>query len=184
MSDFVLGLDASTSTIGYCLSHVKSRNGQFIVAAGFIDLSKHHTIEDKMYRFNMALMCITCEDAPHVYLEEPVMGFRTGKTTQQTIVNLAKFNATLQYSLRFNGYQVTMVNANTARKRVFGRAGFRGVKPKDFVRQNLPRICPMVEDFRVHTKRNLLDKRNDDMYDAVVLALYGAELQFLKSNRQ
>ena len=58
----------------------------------------------------------------------------------------------------------------TARKKIFGKARIKGVKPKIYVRQQLE----LKFDLSKHLIKNRIgneDKRNEDSLDALVLAL-------------
>ena len=95
-----------------------------------------------------------------------------GRTSQQTIVKLAKFNAVLVYCLEFAyGEIVEGVNPMTARKHLFGKARKKGIPAKDFVKEEINNLYNLEEYIKL-TKTGLWDKRNLDGYDALVCALY------------
>ena len=95
-----------------------------------------------------------------------------GRTSQQTIIKLAKFNAVLVYCLEFAyGEIVDGVNPMTARKHLFGKARKQGVSAKDFVKEEINNLYNLEEYIKL-TKTGLWDKRNLDGYDALVCALY------------
>ena len=73
-----------------------------------------------------------------IYIEDSLSGFMRGRTSQQTIIKLAKFNAVLTYCLEFAyGEIIDGVNPMTARKHLFGKARVKGVSAKDFVMKDL-----------------------------------------------
>ena len=84
-----LGLDASTTTVGYAFV-----DGKEIVTMGFIPIQKEETIRDKV---ELTMKEITKVDpfneVEQIYIEDSLSGFMRGRTSQQTIVKLAKFNA-------------------------------------------------------------------------------------------
>ena len=107
-----------------------------------------------------------------IYLEDSISGFSRGRTSQQTIIKLAKFNAVLVYCLEFAyGEIVDGVNPMTARKHLFGKARKQGVTAKDFVKKEINCLYNLEEYVKL-TKTGLWDKRNMDAYDALVCALY------------
>ena len=163
-----LGLDASTTTVGYAFV-----DGKDIVTMGFIPIQKEKTIRDKV---QLTMDVITKVDpfdkVEQIYIEDSLSGFSRGRTSQQTIIKLAKFNAVLVYCLEFAyGEIVDGVNPMTARKHLFGKARKQGVSAKDFVKEEINRLYNLEEYIKL-TKTGLWDKRNLDGYDALVCALY------------
>jgi hypothetical protein len=166
----ILGLDASTSVCGWCFSD----NGE-IKDAGFIDISKFDSNKDKAFHIIGILNQNPLnESVDKVNLEAALSGFMGGKTSQQTIIKLARFNAVLEYILGEEWkIPVTLVNAMTARKKVFGKARQKGIKSKEFVKQELHRLITLPTKWDVTNKIGGWNAKNSDMYDAMVCALYG-----------
>jgi len=163
-----LGLDASTTTVGYAFV-----DGKDIVTMGFIPIQKEETIRDKV---ELTMREITAVDPfdkiDKIYIEDNLSGFSRGRTSQQTIIKLAKFNAVFVYCLEFAyGEIVDGVNPMTARKHLFGKARKKGVSAKDFVKEEINNLYNL-EEYTKLTKTGLWDKRNLDGYDALVCALY------------
>ena len=163
-----LGLDASTTTVGYAFV-----DGKEIVTMGFIPIQKEDTIRDKV---RLTMDTITELDpfdkVEQIYIEDSLSGFMRGRTSQQTIIKLAKFNAVLVYCLEFAyGEIVEGINPMTARKHLFGKARVKGVSAKDFVKKEINCLYNLEEYVKL-TKTGLWDKRNMDAYDALVCALY------------
>ena len=163
-----LGLDASTTTVGYAFV-----DGKEIVTMGFIPIQKEETIRDKV---EFTMKEITKVDpfnqVEQIYIEDSLSGFMRGRTSQQTIIKLAKFNAVLTYCLEFAyGEIIDGVNPMTARKHLFGKARVKGVSAKDFVKKEINCLYNLEEYVKL-TKTGLWDKRNMDAYDALVCALY------------
>jgi len=163
-----LGLDASTTTVGYAFV-----DGKDIVTMGFIPIQKEKTIRDKV---QLTMDTITELDPfdkiEQIYIEDSLSGFMRGRTSQQTIIKLAKFNAVLVYCLEFAyGEIVEGINPMTARKNLFGKSRVKGVSAKDFVKKEINRLYSLDEYVKL-TPTGLWDKRNMDGYDALVCALY------------
>tara|TARA_A100001391_G_scaffold106466_1_gene71363 strand:- start:2324 stop:2827 length:504 start_codon:yes stop_codon:yes gene_type:complete len=163
-----LGLDASTTTVGYAFV-----DGKKVIKMGFIPIEKEKTIRDKV---QLTMDEITKLDpfdkVEQIYIEDNLSGFMRGRTSQQTIVKLAKFNAVLVYCLEFAyGEIVEGVNPMTARKHLFGKARKKGIPAKDFVKEEINNLYNLEEYIKL-TKTGLWDKRNLDGYDALVCALY------------
>ena len=163
-----LGLDASTTTVGYAFV-----DGKEVIDLGFIPIQKEKSIRDKV---QLTMDTITeldpFGDIEQIYIEDSLSGFMRGRTSQQTIIKLAKFNAVLTYCLEFAyGEIIEGVNPMTARKNLFGKARVKGVSAKDFVKKEINCLYNLEEYVKL-TKTGLWDKRNMDAYDALVCALY------------
>ena len=163
-----LGLDASTNTVGYAFV-----DGKEVIDLGFIPIQKEKSIRDKV---QLTMDTITDLDpfdqVEQIYIEDSLSGFMRGRTSQQTIIKLAKFNAVLTYCLEFAyGEIIEGVNPMTARKHLFGKARIKGVSAKDFVKKEINCLYNLEEYVKL-TKTGLWDKRNMDAYDALVCALY------------
>ena len=162
----ILGLDVSTTTIGYAFT--KDRK---ILDMGFIDIKKQNTIQEKAY-YAMDIL----EEKPHnidrIHVEDNLSGFAGGRTSQQVIIKLAKFNAILGFVLE-EEFQVPVQNINpmTARKKVFGKARVKGVKAKDYVKMKIEEMYD-TKTWCKTTSRGNWDKRNIDAYDGLVMSLY------------
>ena len=163
-----LGLDASTTTVGYAFVDDKT-----VIDMGFIPIDKEKTLRDKVEVTLDALnkLC-PFEDIDKIYIEDSLSGFLHGKTSQQTIIKLAKFNAVLVYCLEFGfGEVVEGVHPMTARKHLFGKAREQGKTAKEFVKEQINCLYNLEKYIKL-TKTGLWDKRNLDSYDALVCALY------------
>ena len=163
-----IGLDASTTTVGFAF--VDDKN---VIDIGFIPIDKQKTIRDKVQLTMDELTKLDpFDEVDKIYIEDNLSGFSRGRTSQQTIIKLAKFNAVLVYCLEFAyGEIVEGVNPMTARKHLFGKARVKGKTPKDFVKEEINCLYNLEEYVKL-TKTGLWDKRNMDAYDALVCALY------------
>ena len=164
-----LGLDISTATVGYTFIE-----GDKILDMGFIDIKKQTTHKEKaFFALKQLEDNIYISNIKRVYVEDNLSGFMSGRTSQQTIIKLAKFNAILCFLLedRFN-VEIKSINPMTARKQVFGKARIKGKKAKVFVKEQIERLYD-TDNWCKYTIRGNWDKRNIDMYDSLVMALYG-----------
>ena len=163
-----IGLDASTTTVGFAF--VDNKN---IVNIGFIPIDKQKTIRDKVQITMEELTKLDpFDEVDKIYIEDNLSGFSRGRTSQQTIIKLAKFNAVLTYCLEFAyGEIVEGVNPMTARKQLFGKARVKGKTAKEFVKEEINCLYNLEKYVKL-TKTGLWDKRNLDSYDALVCALY------------
>ena len=163
-----LGLDASTTTVGYAFV-----DGSEVIDMGFIPIQKEKSIRDKVkLTMDIVTNIDPFEHIDKINIEDSLSGFMRGRTSQQTIIKLAKFNAVLTYCLEFAyGEIINGVNPMTARKHLFGKARVKGVSAKDFVKKEINCLYNLEEYVKL-TKTGLWDKRNMDAYDALVCALY------------
>ena len=162
-----LGLAASTTCVGYAFTEDKK-----ILDMGFIDIKKEKTPKDKVQKVLEFLNNISyIDDVNDINIEDNLSGFMGGRTSQQTIIKLAKFNAILCFMLENFEYNVHSINPMTARKQVFGKARVKGKKAKQFVQEEIEKMYN-TSKWCKETKRGNWDKRNIDMYDGLVMSLY------------
>ena len=163
-----LGLDISTTCVGYAFTEDKK-----ILDMGFIDIKKFTTHKEKAF---YVLTCINessyIDNVEKVYVEDNLSGFAGGRTSQQVIVKLAKFNAILCFMLEeMFDFNVHSINPMTARKNVFGKARIKGIKAKEFVKGQVEKLYD-TKKWCKETTRGNWDKRNIDMYDGLVMSLF------------
>ena len=165
----ILGLDASCSCVGWCFAETGS-----VMDAGFLNISKLDTNKEKgnfVINFLSHHPCV--HDIKRINLEAALSGFGGGLTSQQTIITLSRWNAILEYMLNeWLPVPVILCNVNTMRKKVFGKARVKGIKPKDYVKQQIPLIVSNISKFEKLNRKGEWDAHNGDMYDAAVAALY------------
>lgn len=165
--DICLGLDISSTVVGYCYSFSSTE----ILKAGYIDIRKEISIKQKAH--NVAQILDKLDIEPSIIIvEDTLSGFGGGRTSQQTIVKLAKCNAVISYVIEaLYELDVEHVNVSSLRKAVFGKSREQGVDSKTFVREQLEKKIDLNE-FVVYNSRKNYDKRNYDMLDATVASLY------------
>lgn len=165
----ILGLDSSTSVTGWAFS----KDGK-VLSAGFIDTKKFSSTKEKTYYVISVLeKNELINQINHINLEAALSGFAGGFTSQQTIITLTRHNAVFEYILNEHfKKQINLLSVNTMRKQLFGKCRIKGVKSKDFVKQELESLIPDIVNFTVKNKKGNWDERNGDMYDAIVAGLY------------
>ena len=163
-----LGLDISTNCVGYAFTKDKE-----ILDMGFIDIKKFKTHREKAF-FILSKLDENkyIDEVEKIYVEDNLSGFAGGRTSQQTIVKLAKFNAILCFILE-DTFEVEVKNINpmTARKNVFGKARVKAIKAKEFVKMKIEEMYDTTKWCKETTRGNW-DKRNIDMYDGLVMSLF------------
>ena len=163
-----LGLDASTTCVGYAFTQDKR-----ILDMGFIDIKKEKTPKDKVQKvLDFLHQSSYIDNVDDINIEDNLSGFAGGRTSQQVIIKLAKFNAILCFMLEeMFEFNVNSVNPMTARKQVFGKARVKGKKAKEFVQEEIEKMYN-TNKWCKETTRGNWDKRNIDMYDGLVMSLY------------
>ena len=163
-----LGLDISTSCVGYAFTENKQ-----ILDMGFIDIKKFINHKEKAFFVLTEINKSSYIDkVEKIYVEDNLSGFAGGRTSQQVIVKLAKFNAVLCFVMEDTfDIEVKNVNPMTARKQVFGKARVKGVKAKDFVKRRIDELYDSTK-WCNSTSRGNWDKRNIDAYDGLVMSLF------------
>ena len=162
-----LGLDASTTCVGYAFTQDKK-----ILDMGFIDIKKETTPKDKVEKVLGKLNESSyINKVTDINIEDNLSGFAGGRTSQQVIIKLAKFNAILCFMLENFDFKVNNINPMTARKNVFGKARVKGKKAKQFVQEEIEKMYN-TKKWCKETTRGNWDKRNIDMYDGLVMSLF------------
>ena len=163
-----LGLDASTTCVGYAFTEDKK-----ILDMGFIDIKKEKTPKDKVQKvLGFLNESSYIDNVIDINIEDSLSGFAGGRTSQQVIIKLAKFNAILCFMLEeMFEFEVHNINPMTARKNVFGKARVKGIKAKDFVKEEIEKRFK-TKKWCKKTKTGLWDKRNIDAYDGLVMSLF------------
>ena len=159
-----LGLDLSTVTTGYAITEDKK-----IIDAGWFDISTSERYKEKA---QIIINGLQGKEFDRINVEENLSGFAFGKTSQQTLLKLAKNKAVICYILEEH-YHLPMIYANavTMRKQLFGVSRIKGIKPKDFVKEKIEAMYDMTP-WIVLNRNGVPDKKMEDVYDAIVVSCY------------
>tara|TARA_Y100000114_G_scaffold28391_1_gene24171 strand:+ start:1435 stop:1950 length:516 start_codon:yes stop_codon:yes gene_type:complete len=164
----ILGLDVSTSKIGYCILDYDKNLIEHNVMK-----FKPLQLEDRAEIFFQFLKGISKEyKIKNVFVEEPFTMFGGGKTTAGTMAKLQRFNGMCSFAVRrVFGRNPELIAANKAR----GLVGLKIKRGEDTKKK----IIEWVENkypkhFIVELTRHGNPKPGtDDMADAIVVALAG-----------
>jgi Holliday junction resolvasome RuvABC endonuclease subunit len=164
-----LGVDASTSTIGYGAVDEQKN----IIDLGFLNIGKIERDKDKAFTFIEAIAKKPwINDVVKINVEASLSGFANGKTSQQVIIKLSRWNAVFCYILEeYYKMPINLNNATTMRKALFGKARVKSMKPKDFVKTNIE-LSFNVKPWLVLNRNGVPDVRMADAYDGLVAAFY------------
>ena len=163
----ILGIDVSTSKIGYCVVDEQ----QNLIEVNFKKL-KEDTLEDKAYEFfHKELTRIkNTYKITHVRIEEPFTMFSGGKTTAGTMSKLQRFNGMVSV-LSYICFDIipTLVPSRSARSRCgikIKRGENTKLKVIEWVSAKFPKSFVVVL-----TRHGNPKPGTDDMADSIVVAL-------------
>jgi len=163
----ILGLDISTTCIGYCVYDEKN-----ILDKNAIKL------EGEFYnRVDVALKeidrIVDGWKIKKVHIEDFLMKFAIGKSSAFSINKLIAFNSILSYHLYKKNLIIKRYNVLTARKVLFGQAKNKFYKnSKEFVLEMLRKKLGQeyIDTLPLNTRGNIAVE-SYDINDAVVMAL-------------
>lgn len=165
----ILGLDISSSRIGYCLINEKEE----LLLVDEIKLKPSQSLEERADIFKDTMKIIKeHSEVEYVFIEQPFIAFSGGKTTAATMAKLQRFNGMCSYVVHdLFGHTPTLIQANKARGLV-GLKIKRGSKTKlkviEWVSEKYPKAF-IVE----YTRHGNPKPGTDDKSDAIVIALAG-----------
>ena len=162
-----LGFDASTSVVGYAFVEDKK-----ILSCGFLDISKIEGNREKAWHVAHFIQSHPLVDkVEQINLEASLSGF-AGPSNRAVVLLLARWNAVFEYVLEdCFAKKVNLANVASARKQAFGKAKVKGMKPKPYVKMMIEQMYDMTP-WLVYNKLKNVDKKMEDVYDAIVIALY------------
>ena len=165
----ILGLDISSSRIGYCLINEKEE----LLLVDEIKLKSSQSLEERADIFKDTMKIIKeHSEIEYVFIEQPFIAFSGGKTTAATMAKLQRFNGMCSYVVHdLFGHTPTLIQANKARGLV-GLKIKRGSKTKlkviEWVSEKYPKKF-IVE----YTRHGNPKPGTDDKADAMVIANAG-----------
>jgi len=165
----ILGLDISSSRIGYCLINEKEE----LLLVDEIKLKPSQSLEERADIFKDTMKIIKeHSEVEYVFIEQPFIAFSGGKTTAATMAKLQRFNGMCSYVVHdLFGHTPTLIQANKARGLV-GLKIQRGSKTKlkviEWVSEKYPKEF-IVE----YTRHGNPKPGTDDKADAIIIANAG-----------
>ena len=167
----ILGLDISSSKIGIALL-----DDEQILISDVLKFKSSQSLEERAALFERRMRAI---DTHHVvfdvYVEQPAIMFRGGKTTAFTMATLQRFNGMCCYALsQIFEMEASLINPNSARS-VLGIKVPRKVPSKEKKKAIIENISDRFGDqFQYNlTKHGNPQPGTDDRADALVVALAG-----------
>jgi hypothetical protein len=167
----ILGLDISSSKIGIALL-----NGEEILISEVLKFKPKTSLEERAEIFEQRMRQINEQHVIYdVFVEQPAMMFKGGKTTAFTMATLQRFNGMCCYIVNIVfDMEAELINPNSARSSL-GIKVPRGIPAKD--KKNFI-VERMSEKFGKQFTYNMTRHGNpqpgtDDRADALVVALAG-----------
>ena len=168
----LLGLDGSTSITG---ATVINNGGELVFCEAWRTDKKGLSFFDKLSMIQERIASIKkLYKIKQVYVEEPLMGFKSGFSSAQTIAVLQRFNGAVSWMCKETFKRDPVhIRASSARK-LCGIKVERGKKAKDIVLNFLLDNEPTFEIS--YTKYGNPVKGSYDMADSIVVARAGFKL--------
>ena len=165
----ILGLDISSSRIGYCLIN----ENEDLLLVDEIKLKPSQSLEERADIFKKTMEIIKeHSEVNYVFIEQPFMAFSGGKTTAATMAKLQRFNGMCSYVVHhLFGSPATLLQANKARGLVdlkIKRGDNTKLKVIEWVSHKYPKEF-IVE----YTRHGNPKPGTDDKADAVIIANAG-----------
>ena len=165
----ILGLDISSSRIGFCLINEKEE----LLLVDEIKLKSSMSLEDRADVFKQKMQIIKeHSEVDYVFIEQPFMAFSGGKTTAATMAKLQRFNGMCSYVVHhLFGSPAVLIQANKARGLVdlkIKRGDNTKLKVIEWVSNKYPKEF-LVE----YTKHGNPKPGTDDKADSIVIANAG-----------
>lgn len=181
-----LGLDISTTTIGYAFICCTNPS---LVDIGYIKptTNTQNDFFDKvLHSTNQLLKLYKTNESHHsiqnIYIEESAKRFMPGFSSADTILTLAKFNGIISYEMwKITGIKPTYINVNSARKALSIKVD-RTDKSKSTKQKVFEIVKNMNPTFKwetyvasrgAHSGQTVYKKENEDMCDAWVICRGG-----------
>jgi len=123
-SSFLLALDASTATVGFCLYDLENKS---IVKLDSLDLSNIKGLMDKALFFEEWLKTIL-GDYPEIgkmVIEEAFIVFSKGKSSASTVSTLISINALYRYICFKAGLEINTISVSNARSLAYPTYSFK-----------------------------------------------------------
>jgi Holliday junction resolvasome RuvABC endonuclease subunit len=167
-----LGLDISSSKIGIALLDSEKQ----IIISEVLKFKSNQSLEERAAQFNRRMREIDTHHVVYdVFVEQPAIMFRGGKTTAFTMATLQRFNGMCCYVLsQIFEAEATLIHPNSARS-ILGIKTPRKVPSKEKKKAIIESISERFGDqFQYNlTRQGNPQPGTDDRADALVIALAG-----------
>jgi len=167
-----IGLDISSSKVGIAVLD----SDENIILSEVIKFKTNTTLEDRALKFERRMREIDKAYVPlDIFVEQPAMMFKGGKTTAQTMAKLQRFNGMCSYIV-YKTFDIVpiLVNPRSARSKLNIKIP-RGQKPKKIIIEWVENRYKEQFEYSM-TRHGNPQPGTDDRADAIVVALGGSRL--------
>ena len=174
-NDSYLGLDISTSIVGYSIIDRKKK----LLSYGHVDISNIEDIYEKLSIVIDRVSKLILEyKIKEIFIEKFLYKFAAGKSRIQTLIKLCEMNSLIKFEC-FNllKKKPILLNVLHARKIVIGKTRSKDfTSVKEFVISHVSKIYPQIiwdKKISKKTKEEKLLNYNFDIADSIVINLAG-----------
>lgn len=172
----ILGLDASSVMVGYCILRY---NGEF-VSVGHLDLHKYENLYQKIHVFNSFFREIVSEHKiSSVAIEQPALMFQKASTAHVMSL-LQRWNGFVCAQIYLeSGIQPLSISAASARKAAGIKIpkGIKGKGTKEYILSFIQSLGIVPESHWIYKKTGTVKDYHFDECDAIVVAKAGLVLE-------
>ena len=175
MNKNFLGLDISTSIVGYSIVDEKKK----LLSYGHVDISDIEDIYEKLSIVIDRISELISEyKIKEIFIENFLYKFAAGKSRIQTLIKLCEMNSLIKFEC-FNllKKKPILLNVLHARKIVLGKTRSKDfISVKEFVISRISKIYPQIiwdKKINKKTKEEKIMSYNFDICDSVVIVLAG-----------
>ncbi len=174
-----LGLDISTSIVGYCVLNSETKKREKI---GYIDLTKETDIYAKADKVMIELedKVFNKYKLKEIIIEDAMGNFAIGKSKMQVIILLASFNGMVSYNIHKYNIPMKHINVRTGRcnigfhekRNLFDNNG-KKLDAKHQITNYCLAVDKTLSDIVEYTSKNNIQPYVFDQIDAFVMAMNG-----------
>jgi Holliday junction resolvasome RuvABC endonuclease subunit len=165
----VLGIDCSSSTIGYCVLEI-DKSGQInFISASYLKPIKEGTILQRIVNTRDKMLVILNKVKPDYIAIEDIVQFMKGKSTAKTIITLTTFNRMISLlSYDFLKKSPELFSVMSIRHGLkLGKILPKKEEMPDLVAKHLGIIFPFI-----YNKKGKIKLETYDVADGIAVALY------------
>lgn len=168
VNEIILGLDVSSSTIGWGLIKVENNEISLLSYGHIIPLkSKYPEIERLADTYNKIMeLCNNLK--PDKVVIENILLFMKGLSTAKTITVLATFNRTCALAAYHYNKNVEFIPVVTIRKYIKKHCKLNEIEKTDMPDIIRKHLSPQFED--IINRNNKVDKKTNDRADGIAVA--------------
>jgi len=178
MKEKVLGIDISTSVVGFAVLDSDFK----LIAYDKLKYKKDMSLEEKALFFQNKIKSYDkYYGITEVFVEQPAMMFSGGKTTAQTMAKLQRFNGMCCYAIYTElDTEAKLIHANTARKKMNISIPRNVSNKKHYI---IERVKEKYTNFNFNlTRYGNPQPGTDDIADAIVVAHAGITIMLEGEN--